>query len=178
MLRHFRPPGRHDIFLCRRHDQRHVSDMSPTRHDMSAHEGSGRHFRWRHSLLSHHVTPYHNPAPNDDYCAIIMSRRTITPHQMMITAPVLRQPLPNRHRSRSLIYVGRGLLPCWSAVGTWSHKILAIGHNKAVTYVLRDQPKRRCLKMTPQIPTTYDYDISTESEERDYYVYNISNKCL
>jgi len=61
-----------------------------------------------------------------------MSRRIITPHQMMITAPVLRQSPPKRHRSRSLIYVGRGLLPCWSAVGTWSHEILAIGHTEAV----------------------------------------------
>jgi len=33
----FQPPGRHNIFLCRRHDQ----DMSPTRHTMSANEGSG-----------------------------------------------------------------------------------------------------------------------------------------
>ena len=69
-----------------------------------------------------------------------MSRRTITPHQMMITAPVLRQPPPNRHHSRSLIYVGRGLLPCWSAFGR-------------ELVVLRDQPKRRLLKITPQIPT-------------------------
>jgi hypothetical protein len=47
----FRPPGRHNIFLCRRHDQRHVADMSPTRHAMSANEGLGRHDRIRHSLL-------------------------------------------------------------------------------------------------------------------------------
>ena len=39
----FRPPGRHNIFLFWRHDQRHVADMSPTRHTMSANEGSGRH---------------------------------------------------------------------------------------------------------------------------------------
>jgi hypothetical protein len=49
----FWPHGRHNIFLCRRHDQRHVADMSPTRHAMSANEGSGRHDKWRHSLLSH-----------------------------------------------------------------------------------------------------------------------------
>ena len=48
----FWPPGRHNIFLCRRHDQRHVADMSPTRHAMSANEGLGRHDRIRHSLLS------------------------------------------------------------------------------------------------------------------------------
>jgi hypothetical protein len=47
----FRPHGRHNIFLCRRHDQRHVADMSPTRHAMSANEGLGRHDRIRHSLL-------------------------------------------------------------------------------------------------------------------------------
>jgi len=59
---------------------------------------------------------------------------------MMISAPILRQPPPNRHHSCSLIYVGRGLLPCWSAFGR-------------ELVVLRDQPKRRLLKMTPQIPT-------------------------
>ena len=47
----FRPPGRHNIFLCRRHDQRHVADMLPTRHAMSSNEGLGRHFKRRHSLL-------------------------------------------------------------------------------------------------------------------------------
>ena len=85
-----------------------------------------------------------------------MSRRTITPHQMMITAPVLRQPPPNWHHSRSLIYVEGGLLPCRSAVGTWSHEIMENGHTEAVIVVLvvlRDQPKSRLLKMTPQIPT-------------------------
>ena len=32
-------------------------------------------------------------------------------------------------------------------------EILEKGHHEAVTYVFRDQPKRRLLKMTPQIPT-------------------------
>ena len=31
-----------------------------------------------------------------------------------------QQPPPNRHCSRSLIYVGRGLLHCWSAFGSRS----------------------------------------------------------
>ena len=40
---------------------------------------------------------------------------TVNLHQMMITAPVLRRPPPNQHHSRSLIYVGRELLPSLSS---------------------------------------------------------------
>jgi hypothetical protein len=48
----FRHSSRHAMSPSRRHDRRHVADMSPTRHAMSANEGLGRHFRLRHSLLS------------------------------------------------------------------------------------------------------------------------------
>ena len=47
----FRHSSRHAMWLCRRHDQRHVADMSLTRHAMSANEGMRRHDRLRHSLL-------------------------------------------------------------------------------------------------------------------------------
>ena len=41
-------------------------------------------------------------------------------------------------------------------------------HQRGVTNVLRDQQKRRLLKMTPQIPTmTMIYRRNRESEERD-----------
>jgi hypothetical protein len=47
----FRHSSRHAMSPSRRHDRRHVADMLPTRHAMSANEGLGRHFRLRHSLL-------------------------------------------------------------------------------------------------------------------------------
>ena len=39
------------MWPCRRHDQRHVANMSPTQHALSANEGMRRHDRLRHSLL-------------------------------------------------------------------------------------------------------------------------------
>ena len=47
----FRHSSRHAMWPCRPHDQRHVADMSPTRHAMSANEGMRRHDILRHSLL-------------------------------------------------------------------------------------------------------------------------------
>ena len=53
----FRHSSRHAMSPSRRHDRRHVADMSPTRHAMSANEGLGRHFRLRHSLLKKNKNP-------------------------------------------------------------------------------------------------------------------------
>jgi hypothetical protein len=47
----FRQSSRHAMSPSWRHDRRHVANMSPTRHAMSANEGLGRHDRLRHSLL-------------------------------------------------------------------------------------------------------------------------------
>ena len=54
----FRHSSRHAILPSRRHDQRHVADMLPTQHTMSANEGLGRHDRLRHSLLSQTISPW------------------------------------------------------------------------------------------------------------------------